>query len=49
MGELSTDDAPDWLHGYYDMEYVREDGKWKISYLKFRTRLWSPVSEVIGP
>jgi hypothetical protein len=49
MAELPTDDAPDWLQGYYENEYVREEGKWKISYLKFRCRLWSPVSGVIGP
>jgi hypothetical protein len=48
MAELPTDDAPDWLHGFHEMDYVKEDGKWKISYLKFRCRLWSPMSEVIG-
>lgn len=39
---LPTDDAPDWMQGYYDMEYIREDGKWKISLLKWRRRLLSP-------
>jgi hypothetical protein len=39
---LNTSDTPDWLQGYYDMKYSKEDGKWKISYLKFTTRLWSP-------
>ena len=43
MAELPTNDAPDWLHGYYENEYVKEDGKWKISYLKFRNRLTSPM------
>jgi hypothetical protein len=41
--QLPTNDAPDWLQGYYDMKYVKEDGKWKISYLKYRTRLISPM------
>lgn len=35
-------DAPDWMHGFYDMEYVRENGKRKISMLKWRRRLESP-------
>ena len=37
-----AEDAPDWMHGFYDMEYVRENGKWKISMLKWRKRLVSP-------
>jgi hypothetical protein len=28
-----------WLYGFYNMEYVRENGKWKISYLKWRSRM----------
>ena len=35
-------DAPDWMQGYYEMEYVRENGIWKISQLKWRRRLLSP-------
>jgi hypothetical protein len=30
-------DAPNWVYGPYEMEYVRENGKWKISYLKWRS------------
>ncbi len=30
-------DPPNWVYGPYDMEYVREHGKWKISYLKWRS------------
>jgi hypothetical protein len=40
---LPTDDAPDWMQGFYEMEYSRENGKWKISSLKWRCRLWSPI------
>jgi hypothetical protein len=32
-------DPPKWVYGPYDMEYVREDGKWKISYLKWRSNI----------
>jgi hypothetical protein len=37
-------EAPDWIQGYYEMEYVRQNGKWKISYLKFDSRLTSPMT-----
>ena len=33
---------PDWMQGYYEMAYVRENGQWKISLLKWRRRLLSP-------
>ena len=32
----------DWEQGFYEAEYVRENGRWKISYLKFAVRLSSP-------
>ncbi len=35
-------DAPEWMQGYYEMEYIRENGKWKISLLRWRRRLVSP-------
>jgi hypothetical protein len=38
----ADEDAPDWMSGFYDMEYVRENGVWKISLLKWRSRLRSP-------
>jgi hypothetical protein len=41
---LATDQAPDWMQGYYEMEYKRVDGKWKISMLKWRCRLITPRS-----
>jgi hypothetical protein len=41
---LSTEDAPEWVQGYYENEYKRVNGKWKISLLKFRNRLISPMS-----
>lgn len=40
--ESGEGDAPDWMHGYYEMEYVRENGRWKISRLRWRRRLQSP-------
>ena len=36
-------ETPDWMQGFYDMEYVRENGEWKISLLKWRRRLLSPI------
>jgi ketosteroid isomerase-like protein len=35
-------DAPDWMGGYYEMEYARVNGAWKISRLKWTNRLRSP-------
>jgi hypothetical protein len=42
-GLLAVENAPDWLQGYYDAEYIREDGEWKIARLKWRCRLMSPM------
>jgi hypothetical protein len=44
---LPSDYTPDWVSGPYDLEYVREDGKWKISYLKWRATKFSPYYEKI--
>lgn len=41
----AEEDAPDWISGYYDMQYMRENGVWKISLLKWRNRLLSPREE----
>lgn len=38
-------DAPDWIQGYYEMEYIKKNGEWKISFLKYRNRLASPQPE----
>ncbi len=35
-------ESPDWMQGFYEMEYVREGGTWKISLLRWRRRLLSP-------
>ena len=39
--------SPDWMSGFYEMEYIRENGQWKISLLRWRKRLLSllPLSE----
>jgi hypothetical protein len=39
-------DAPDWIQGYYDMEYAKKNGEWKISFLKYRNRISSPQPDV---
>jgi ketosteroid isomerase-like protein len=36
-------EAPDWMQGYYEMEYIRMNGEWKISHLRWRRRLLSPL------
>jgi len=33
-----------WVQGFYDMEYVRENGKWKINLMKWSERLGLPGS-----
>lgn len=40
--DLIGGETPDWMQGFYEMEYVRENGHWKISLLKWRRRLLSP-------
>ncbi len=35
-------DAPDWMQGYYEMEYLKEKGTWKISLLRWTRRIKSP-------
>ncbi len=42
MKSIMGDEMPDWMQGFYEMEYVKENGKWKISLLKWRRRLLSP-------
>ena len=41
--DLVGGELPDWMSGFYEMEYVRENGKWKISLLKWRKRLISAL------
>lgn len=33
-----------WVQGFYSMEYVRENGKWKISYMNWEERMGLPGS-----
>ena len=39
---VANADAPDWMGGFYEMEYVREKGEWKISLLRWTKLLHSP-------
>ena len=31
-----------WVQGYYDMDYVREDGRWKIAVMRWSERIGLP-------
>jgi hypothetical protein len=44
---LPADYVPDWMSGFQDVEYVREDGKWKISLMRWRAHRFSPVYEKV--
>jgi hypothetical protein len=35
------ENSPDWVQGYYEMEYIKKNGNWKISLLKWSPRLVS--------
>ena len=37
---LPSDYVPDWISGYQEVEYVREDGKWKISLMHWRATIF---------
>ena len=39
------ENAKDWVQGVYDMEYVKENGKWKIGYMGFQRRLGPPPQQ----
>jgi ketosteroid isomerase-like protein len=36
--DFKTKEPTDWIMGEYDMEYVKEDGKWKFGLMKWRSR-----------
>ena len=38
---IGGEDA-DWMQGFYEMEYVRENGKWKIYFMSWSERLGLP-------
>jgi ketosteroid isomerase-like protein len=42
MKAIMGEEMPDWMQGFYDMEYVRIGGRWKIRRLSWRRRLLSP-------
>jgi hypothetical protein len=37
----------DWMQGYYDTKYIKENGTWKFSYFKYTARLIKTTSEVL--
>ncbi len=43
---FTTADAPDWMQGFYEVDYRRVNDQWKISSLRWRTRLASPTTSV---
>ncbi len=44
---LPADYVPDWMTGFQNVEYIREDGKWKISRMHWRIHRFSPVYEKV--
>jgi hypothetical protein len=44
---LPADYVPDWMAGFQTVEYVREDGKWRISLMHWRARHFSPIYEKV--
>ncbi len=44
---LPADYTPDWMSGFQNVEYVREDGRWKISRMHWRINHFSPVYEKV--
>jgi hypothetical protein len=44
---LPADYVPDWMSGFQDVEYIREDGKWKISLMHWRVGHFSPIYEKV--
>ena len=37
----------DWMQGFYECKYVRENGRWKFSFLKWRARLKNSNRKII--
>ena len=38
-------EVANWIQGRYDNDYVREDGKWKFSHLRFKFNIQSPYED----
>jgi hypothetical protein len=38
-------EVANWVQGRYDNDYVREDGKWKFSHLRFKFNIQSPYED----
>jgi hypothetical protein len=34
-----------WLHGYYENEYIKENGKWLFSKLHWNNTFWTPYED----
>jgi hypothetical protein len=47
--EVFGEEVGDWVQGYYDMEYKKENGRWKFKLLKWYPRLMSPKKEIVQP
>ena len=37
----------DWMQGFYECRYVKENGKWKFGYLKWRARLKCSSQDIV--
>ncbi len=44
---LPADYTPDWMAGFQNVDYVREDGRWKISKMHWRIHRFSPIYEKV--
>ena len=42
---LPKGEVANWVQGRYDNDYVREDGKWKFSHLRFKFNIQSPYED----
>jgi hypothetical protein len=43
--KLKQGDTPAWTHGKYDNDVIKQDGTWKISYLRFEFTFQTPFHD----